>query len=129
MSGESRGLDRLKVLPYRAGYEEGDRQAVQERLTRGDLRGGISTSALELGLDISGDSRVKFSAARLIKDPVCLRFDRSLGAPRLPRPGRRPPGRRPRQASRWSPEAPCPPTGDSQTSRLTVGQDFLKVSV
>ena len=54
MSGGSRGLDQLKVLPYRAGYEEGDRQAIQERLTRGDLRGVISTSALELGLDISG---------------------------------------------------------------------------
>lgn len=42
----------LRILPYRAGYEEEDRQAIQKSLMRGDLAGVVSTSALELGLDI-----------------------------------------------------------------------------
>lgn len=42
------------VLPYRAGFEENDRREIQARLTNGDLRGVIATSALELGLDIGG---------------------------------------------------------------------------
>lgn len=42
----------LRILPYRAGYEEEDRQEIQKSLIRGDLAGVISTSALELGLDI-----------------------------------------------------------------------------
>lgn len=41
-----------KILPYRAGYEEHDRQAIQRALEKGDLSGVVSTSALELGLDI-----------------------------------------------------------------------------
>lgn len=43
---------RLNVLPYRAGYEEEDRHAIQDRLNSGGLSGVISTSALELGIDI-----------------------------------------------------------------------------
>jgi DEAD/DEAH box helicase domain-containing protein len=42
----------LNVLPYRAGYEERDRSSIQERLTTGGLNGVVSTSALELGIDI-----------------------------------------------------------------------------
>jgi DEAD/DEAH box helicase domain-containing protein len=42
----------LRILPYRAGYEEEDRKDIQNSLMRGDLAGVISTSALELGLDI-----------------------------------------------------------------------------
>ncbi len=42
----------LDVLPYRAGYEEQDRSAIQQRLAKGTLRGVVSTSALELGIDI-----------------------------------------------------------------------------
>lgn len=45
-------LDEIDVLPYRAGYEEQDRARIQERLTLGKLNGIISTSALELGIDI-----------------------------------------------------------------------------
>ncbi|MBI4926915.1 MAG: DEAD/DEAH box helicase [Anaerolineae bacterium] len=45
-------LSELNVLPYRAGYEEHDRTLIQGRLSDGTLRGVISTSALELGLDI-----------------------------------------------------------------------------
>lgn len=45
-------LQRLNILPYRAGYEVHDRTAIQERLSRGSLNGVVSTSALELGIDI-----------------------------------------------------------------------------
>ncbi|MEW6171727.1 MAG: DEAD/DEAH box helicase [Bacillota bacterium] len=45
-------LQRLDVLPYRAGYEEYDRTIIQKRLAIGTVRGVISTSALELGMDI-----------------------------------------------------------------------------
>ena len=41
-----------QVLPYRAGYEESDRQQIQSALSQGSLAGVVSTSALELGLDI-----------------------------------------------------------------------------
>jgi DEAD/DEAH box helicase domain-containing protein len=46
-------LDELEVLPYRAGFEESDRRHIQERLTSGSLSGVVSTSALELGIDIA----------------------------------------------------------------------------
>lgn len=45
-------LSKLNVLPYRAGYELNDRNLIQQRLSTGTLRGVISTSALELGIDI-----------------------------------------------------------------------------
>lgn len=45
-------LNRLNVLPFRAGYEAYDRDAIQDRLSQNTLRGVVSTSALELGLDI-----------------------------------------------------------------------------
>jgi DEAD/DEAH box helicase domain-containing protein len=45
-------LERLNVLPYRAGYEERDRDIIQDRLNKGSLSGVVSTSALELGIDI-----------------------------------------------------------------------------
>ncbi len=41
-----------RVLPYRAGYEEEDREKIQKALTDGTLLGVITTSALELGIDI-----------------------------------------------------------------------------
>ncbi|MEJ5226814.1 DEAD/DEAH box helicase [Thermodesulfovibrio sp.] len=45
-------LERLDVLPFRSGYEEHDRNLIQNRLSKGKLKGVISTSALELGIDI-----------------------------------------------------------------------------
>ncbi|MEZ4646987.1 MAG: DEAD/DEAH box helicase, partial [Chloroflexota bacterium] len=47
-------LEKLQVLPYRAGYEDADRNKIQDRLRNSKLRGVVSTSALELGLDIPG---------------------------------------------------------------------------
>ncbi len=40
------------VLPYRAGYETEDRATIQRALARGELAGVVSTSAMELGIDI-----------------------------------------------------------------------------
>ena len=40
------------IKPYRSGYEEGDRREIENSLRQGSLRGVISTSALELGIDI-----------------------------------------------------------------------------
>lgn len=40
------------LMPYRSGYETVDRYEIQKALLDGHLRGVISTSALELGLDI-----------------------------------------------------------------------------
>jgi len=40
------------VLPYRSGYEDDDRRTIQQALSRGEVRGVVATSALELGIDI-----------------------------------------------------------------------------
>lgn len=48
----SSGLGVDDVLPYRSGYEDTDREDIQRALTDGSLRGVVSTSALELGIDI-----------------------------------------------------------------------------
>lgn len=45
-------LQKLSILPYRAGYEANDRNTIQKRLSNGTLSGVVSTSALELGIDI-----------------------------------------------------------------------------
>lgn len=50
-------LNEPKILPYRAGYEEEDRIEIQKALCSGTLSGVVSTSALELGLDI-GDINI-----------------------------------------------------------------------
>jgi len=47
-------LQNLNVAPYRAGYEDQDRRQIQERLAAGTLSGVVSTSALELGIDVPG---------------------------------------------------------------------------
>lgn len=46
------------VLPYRAGYEDADRESIQKALTSGQLAGVVSTSALEMGIDIPQIERV-----------------------------------------------------------------------
>lgn len=40
------------VKPYRSGYEAKDRSGIERALREGNLRGVVSTSALELGIDI-----------------------------------------------------------------------------
>ena len=45
-------ISERRVLPYRAGYEEEDRSSIQRALTKGTLAGVVTTSALELGIDI-----------------------------------------------------------------------------
>lgn len=42
----------LQVYPYRSGYEEDDRQRIQRCLAAGTLKGVVSTSALEMGIDL-----------------------------------------------------------------------------
>ncbi len=57
-----------RVLPYRAGYEARDRREIQAALTKGELKGVVSTSALELGLDIGTiDAVVLLSSPPSIK--------------------------------------------------------------
>ena len=45
-------IDDADVLPYRAGYAAEDRSRIERRLQDGSLRGVVSTSALELGIDV-----------------------------------------------------------------------------
>lgn len=40
------------VEPYKSGYEKSDQEDIQNALTSGALKGVVSTSALELGIDI-----------------------------------------------------------------------------
>src|SRR5207302_514390 len=41
-----------KIMPFRAGYETEDRASIQRALSRGKMVGVVSTSAMELGIDI-----------------------------------------------------------------------------
>jgi DEAD/DEAH box helicase domain-containing protein len=43
-----------RISPYRAGFLPSERRKIEQRLFGGDLIGVISTSALELGVDIGG---------------------------------------------------------------------------
>ncbi len=47
-------LNNLGIYPYRAGYEREDAENIQRYLQEGSLRGVVSTSALEIGIDIRG---------------------------------------------------------------------------
>ena len=40
-------LDAMHVLPFRAGYELDDRNKIQDRISAGNIRGVVSTSALD----------------------------------------------------------------------------------
>ncbi|MBD3335740.1 MAG: DEAD/DEAH box helicase [Candidatus Eisenbacteria bacterium] len=64
-----------EMLPFRAGYEEEDRKEIQESLARGDLAGVVSTSALELGLDIGDIDLVVL----LTTPPTVKAFRQRLG--------------------------------------------------
>lgn len=44
--------DKSKIMPYRAGLEEKDRQEIQNNVSKGKVKVVISTSALEMGIDI-----------------------------------------------------------------------------
>ncbi len=45
---------RNMVRPYRSGYLAAERREIESELTEGSLRAVVTTSALELGVDISG---------------------------------------------------------------------------
>ena len=71
------------VRPYRSGYEGSDRNAIEEALREGSLRGVVSTSALELGINIP-----HFSVGLNIGVPASRKSFRQ----RLGRVGRQKPG-------------------------------------
>lgn len=71
------------VLPYRAGYDSEDRQRIEQQLQSNSLRGIVSTSALELGIDLPS-LRVGFN----VGVPVTRKAYRQ----RLGRVGRNGPG-------------------------------------
>jgi len=48
---DGRGLSE-RIAPYRAGYTPEQRREIERRLAEGELLGVVSTSALELGIDI-----------------------------------------------------------------------------
>ena len=64
-----------RILPYRAGYEAEDREDIQNALAHGGLSGVVSTSALELGLDI-GEIKV---VVLLNPPPTVKAFHQRLG--------------------------------------------------
>jgi DEAD/DEAH box helicase domain-containing protein len=71
------------VRPYRSGYEGPDRLAIEQALRDGSLRGVVSTSALELGINIP-----HFSIGLNMNVPASRKSFRQ----RLGRVGRRKPG-------------------------------------
>ncbi|WP_440951959.1 DEAD/DEAH box helicase [Methanococcoides sp. FTZ1] len=50
---EQRGVQKT-ISPYRGGYHGNEREAIERGLSSGNIAGVISTTALELGIDIGG---------------------------------------------------------------------------
>ena len=44
--------DEKRIYPYRSGYETQDSEAIQQKLMNGEVKSIVSTSALEMGIDI-----------------------------------------------------------------------------
>jgi DEAD/DEAH box helicase domain-containing protein len=76
-------MDAEDVRPYRSGYEGEDRASIEQALRDGSLRGVVSTSALELGINIP-----HFSVGLNLDVPVSRKSFRQ----RLGRVGRQKPG-------------------------------------
>lgn len=47
-------LEHNQIYPYRAGMEEETRAEILNRMNKGEFKGIVSTSALEIGIDIKG---------------------------------------------------------------------------
>ncbi|MEW6524959.1 MAG: DEAD/DEAH box helicase [Bacillota bacterium] len=72
-----------RVMPYRAGYESEDRSRIQKALEKRELAGVVSTSALELGLDIGDINLVLL----LTTPPSVKAFNQRMGRAGRLRPG------------------------------------------
>lgn len=52
--GKNTKAEETGIYPYRSGYEDKEREIIQQHLGGGNFKGVIATSALEIGIDIDG---------------------------------------------------------------------------